>query len=313
MARIPNITGFYPADPSNYTKGREGRAIKYFTVHHSAGWEQTLRHLWANPDRDGSSTFYVSGTVREQYVELEDTPWTNNNWLSNTESITCETRGDWRNGYRDQATLNNLTEVMYQCLKLYPNLQLTYHKDVSRSATVCPADLKDKGYAAECWQAAKNRIAVESKPQPAGLRTDIPDKKVILIRDSNIWDMSFTSFANAKAVGALPKGTVIDVAGVYDHPLSKTDYYLSNYSWNKGLNNGINRADCVDYVPPAPTPTPKPTPGPTPEPPKSEGPGTLPPLPVDPNGDLVKRVTALEEIVKKIVEFLAGFFVNFKK
>lgn len=321
--RLPNITGFYPADPSNYSKGREGHAIKYFTVHHSAGWEQTLRYLWADPNRNGSSTLYVSGSVREQYVELEDTPWTNNNWTSNLESITCETRGDWRNGYYDQATLNNLTEVMYQCLKLYPNLQLTFHKDVSRSSTLCPADLKDKGYAAQCWQNAKNRIAVEAaaaNPKtPVNLRVDIPDKKVILIRDTNLWDMSFTSFANAKAIKALPKGTVIDVAGVYDHPLSKSDYYLSNYSWNGGFNHGINRADCEDYVPPAPpvvneptVPVPPVTP-PAPVPPTNEGPGTLPPLPVDPNGDpLEKRVTALEAIVKKIVDFLKSIFSGFK-
>lgn len=323
--RLPNITGFYPAAASNYTKGRTS-PIRKFTVHHSAGWEQTLRYLWADPARNGSSHFYVSGSVREQYVDTADTAWTNGNWASNCESITCETRGDWRNGYYDQATLNNLTEVMYQCLKVYPDLQLTFHKDVSSSTTLCPADLKDKGYAAKCWQNAKNRIAVEkaaANPKtPVSLRLDIPDKKVILIRDSNLWDMSFTSFANAKAIKALPKGTVIDVAGVYDHPLSKSDYYLSNYSWNAGLNQGINRADCEDYVPPKPAPTPKPdvtpaptptpVPVPTPEPPK-EGPGTLPPIPVDPNGDLLKRVSALEAIVKKIVDFLSSLFSGFNK
>lgn len=323
--RLPNITGFYPAAASNYTKGRT-EPIRYFTVHHSAGWEQTLRYLWADPNRNGSSHLYVSGSVREQYVDLADTAWCNGNWKSNCESISCETRGDWRNGYYDQATLNNLTEVMYQALKLYPNLQLTYHMDVSSSVTLCPADLKLKGYAAKCWQNAKNRIAVEKEAAnpktPVSLRVDIPDKKVILIRDSNLWDMSFTSFANAKAIKALPKGTVIDVAGVYDHPLSKSDYYLSKWSWDHGENNGINRADCEDYVPPAPpkppvvneptVPVPPVTP-PAPVPPTTEGPGTLPPLPVDPNGDLKARVSALEAIVQKIVDFLSSLFSGFKK
>lgn len=313
MSRLPNITGFYQAHSSNYTPGR-AKPIRTFTVHHSAGFEETLRYLWANPNRNASSTFYVSGSVREQYVELEDTPWTNANFDSNSESLTCEVRGDWRNGYFDQATLNNLTEVMYQCLKLYPNLVLNYHQDVARAFTECPADLKHKGYAADCWQKAKNRIAVENQAaqQPAGLRVDIPDKKVILIRDANLWDMSFTSFANAKAVKALPKGTVIDVAGVYDHPLSKSDYYLSKYSWDHGFNQGINTADCIDYVEPTPAPTPTPTPAP--EPPKTDGPGELPPVPVDPEGNpLEKRVTALEALVQKIVDFLSSIFTNFKK
>lgn len=314
MSRLPNITGFYPADPSNYTKGRS-KAITKFCVHHSAGWEQTLRYLWQTPSRNASSTFYVSGSVREQYVELEDTPWTNGNFASNSESLTVEVRGDWRNGYYDQATLNNLTEVMYQALKKYPNLSLIYHKDVTLSSTLCPADLKDKGYAQACWNKAKNRIAVEKKAaqQPAGLKTDIKDKQVILIRDANLWDMGFTTWAGAKAVKALPKGTVIDVAGIYKHPLGG-EYYLSNYSWDHGINNGINVKDCQDYVAPTPTPTPE-TP-PVVETPKDEegGAGTLPPVPVDPNGDAIEqRVSALETIVQRIVDFLSSIFSNFNK
>jgi hypothetical protein len=202
---------------------------------------------------------------------------------------------------------------MYQCLKVYPNLALNYHMDVTLTSTLCPADLKLKGYAQTCWNTAKNRIAVENTPLPAAnLRVDIPDKKVILIRDTNLWDMSFTSFSNAKAVAALPKGTVIDVAGVYDHPLSTSDYYLSKYSWDKGINNGINKADCEDYVAPAPVPEPAPVPTPTPEPPKDDGAGTLPPLPVDPNGDIVKRLNVLEALVKLITDFLDRIFKDWK-
>lgn len=308
--RIPG-TAWYPAHSSNYTKGRN-TSIKKFTVHHEGGWSNTLRYLWQNPDRNASSHLWVGNQPgqREQYVDTNDTAWCNSNFASNSESISCEVRGDWR-GYYDQTTLDNLTEVMYQCLKAYPNLTINYHNDIK--ATICPAELKSKGYALDCWNKAKNRIALENMPpQPANLRIDIPDKKVMLIRDSNIWDMSFTSFANAKSLGALPKGTVIDVAGVYDHPLSKSDYYLSNYSWDRGLNNGINQADCKDYTPPVPKPEPTPPPPPVvvpspPEPPV-EGPGPLPPLPVDPNGDLIQRVGALEAIVKRILEFLESIF-----
>lgn len=313
--QLPNIP-FYPAHWSNYSKGRTS-PIRKFTIHHSAGWEDTLRYLWQNADRNASSTFWVGrtpGTI-EQYVDTDDTQWTNGNFISNSESITVETRGDWR-GYYDQVTLDNLTELMYRCLKIFPNLVLEFHMDVSSSVTLCPAELKNKGYAAACWQKAKNRIAVENAPRvPAGLRVDIPDKKVVLIRDANVWDMSFTSFANAKAVTALKAGTVIDVAGVYDHPLSSTDYYLSKWSWDNGKNNGISKADCKDFVEPAPVdPTPVPV-DPTPVPPKEDsGAGTIPPLPVDPEGNpLEKRITALEALVQKIVDFLSSIFTNFKK
>ena len=309
--KLPNIP-FYPAHWSNYTKGRTS-PIRKFTIHHSAGWEDTLRYLWQNADRNASSTFWVGRTpgAIEQYVDTDDTQWTNGNFVSNSESITVETRGDWR-GYYDQVTLDNLTELMYRCLKIFPNLVLEFHMDVSSSTTLCPAELKNKGYAAACWQKAKNRIAVENAPQvPAGLRVDIPDKKVVLIRDANVWDMSFTSFANAKAVTALKAGTVIDVAGVYDHPLSSTDYYLSKYSWDKGFNNGISKADCKDFVEPAPVdPTPAPV-DPTPVPPKEDsGAGTIPPLPVDPDGNAIeKRLSAIEAFIEKLKEwfpFLKG-------
>lgn len=327
MAKIKKFP-FYPAHVSNYTRGREGRAPKYLTVHHTAGFENTLRYLWQNPDRNGSSHFFAGDTHSEQYVDTVDTAWTNGNWRSNTESITIETRGDWRNGYKDGTTLNQLAEIMYQILKVYPNLKLQYHMDVSDKSTLCPADLKHKGYALAQWNIAQNRIKVENqappvpapspKPKPS-LRVDIPDKKVVLIRDANLWDMSFTSFDKAKAIKALPRGTVIDVAGVYDHPLSSVDYYLSKYSWDHGQNYGISRADCKDYTPPPEQPTPvqppaAPAPIPVTPPPIEEGPGTLPPVPVDPEGNPIeKRLSALEAIIKLITDFLDKIFKDWRK
>lgn len=315
--KLPGIA-FYQAADSNFTNGRN-RALRKFTVHHTAALNDTLRYLWSNPARNGSSTFFVSDSAIEQYVDTDDTPWTNGNFASNSESITCEVNGDWRFGYFNQGTLDNLAELMYRCLKTFPDLQLEYHKDViDRAAypggTVCPADLKDLGYAQRSWDVAKNRINVENTANnpatPVTLRIDIPDKKVILIRDTNLWDMSFTTFANARAIKALPKGTVIDIAGVYDHPLSKSDYYLSNYSWDHGQNYGINQADCQDYVeapappvvtPPVVTPPVVVPPIPTPPNPPS-GSGTLPPLPVDPNGDKISEILQIVRWIRNLLE-----------
>jgi len=312
--KLPGIGGFYEAHSSNFTKGREGNTPQKFVVHHTAAFESTLRLLWQNPARNGSSHLFIGQGYYEQYVSLLDTAWTNGNWQSNLRSITAEVRGDWR-GYRDQATLDSLTEAMYQSLKLFPDLTLSYHMDESTKTTLCPADLKHKGYALECWNKAKNRIAVEAKAatSPATLRIDIPDKKVKIIRDTNLWDMSFTSFAGARAIKALPAGTIIDVAGIYDHPLSKSDYYLSNYSWNAGKNWGINQADCEDYIEPKPTPPPTsvfaPIPAPNtlpapkpplPEPP-TEGAGTLPPIPVDLNGDKLNEILVIVRWIKNLL------------
>lgn len=266
--RLPNITGYFQAAAGNYQPGR-GKPIRCFTVHHSAGWEQTLRYLWGDPARGASSTFYVSGSVREQYVDTDDTPYTNSNWPSNQESLTCEVRGDWRNGYYDQATLNNLTEVMYQCLKIWPGLVLTYHKQVTDAnrPTACPADLQDKGYAAACWNNAKARIAAEQAPPPAPPSTaisyqKITPKRIKLIRTANLWNFNFSNWANAQAVKTYGANELIDVVAIATNALGGK-YYMTAYSYNEGnirSTNGFNVVDCEDYVPPAETPPPPPTP-----------------------------------------------------
>jgi len=261
--RLPNITGYFQAAAGNYQKGR-GRAIRCFTVHHSAGWEQTLRYLWGDPARGASSTFYVSGSVREQYVDTDDTPYTNGNWPSNQESLTCEVRGDWRNGYYDQATLNNLTEVMYQSLKIWPGLVLTFHKDVSDKSTLCPADLKDKGYAAACWNKAKARIAAENAPKPTPAPVGITYRKITpkrikLIRTANLWNFNFSDWSKAQSVKTYGVNELIDVVAVAKNALGG-EYYMTAYSYNNGsirATHGFNIKDCADYVP-APTQPPVP-------------------------------------------------------
>ena len=255
MARL-NVP-FYQAHQNNYTPGRSGHSIKYFTVHHSAGWENSLRGLWQNPSRGGSSHLWVGNTkgAIEQYVDFNDTAWTNGNWTSNCESITCETRGDWR-GYYDQTTLDNLSEAMYQCLKLYPNLALTFHQDVSSVYTLCPAELKHNGHALQAWNRAKERLEPAPAPVPTPkpalelVMIDIPNKIFVTTKDVQLWDLTFSKWTDAKGVKALPKGTQIEVSAVVDHPLGGR-YLISEYSFSKGIFNGVNVADVVEYKEPA--------------------------------------------------------------
>ena len=268
LAGIP----FYKASESNFTYGRSGRALRYFTVHHSAGWEDTLRYLWANPARGGSSHFWVGNNAGqiEQYVDTDDTAWCNGNWISNCESISCETRGDWR-GYYDQGTINNLEELMFRCLQVYPNLQLTYHMDVSDKTTLCPADLKNAGYAAQAWNRAKARLAPVPTPTPAPSKITyekITPKRVELLKVASLWDFNFTSWANAKAVKTFGQGELIDVVAIATNQLGGK-YYMTAYSYNDGnirATNGFNIVDAQDYVPvPTPPSVPDPVP-PTPVP-----------------------------------------------
>lgn len=245
---------FYQASRSNYSPGRE-QPIRYITVHHSAGWEQTLRYLWADPNRGGSSHFWVGNSPGhvEQYVDTNDTAWTNGNWRSNNESVTIEVRGDWR-GFYDQQTLNNLGSLLYELRKLYPNVGIEYHKDVSDKITLCPADLKDKGYARAVWDSVSQQLNPPTPTPPASANITyqkITPKRVKLKITTNLWDFNFTSWSAAKAVKPYGQGSVIDVVAIATNGLGGK-YYMTAYSYNDGAiraTNGFNINDCEDYVP----------------------------------------------------------------
>ena len=249
-----SIAQFYQAASSNYSRGRE-QPIRFVTIHHSAGWEQTLRYLWADPSRNGSSHFWVGNTPNhiEQYVDTVDTAWTNGNWRSNNESITIEVRGDWR-GYYDQATLDNLQRLLTALRQNYPNVAIEYHKDVSDKITLCPADLKDKGWARQVWDKVTNILnppTPTTPPAPAITYRAIPPKRVEIIVATNLWDFNFTSWPQAKAVKPYGQGSIIDVVAIAKNAVG-AEYYMTAYSYNGGAvraTNGFNVKDCKDYVP----------------------------------------------------------------
>lgn len=247
--RIAGIP-FYPANSSNFARGRT-RPIKYITIHHSAGWEQTLRYLWADPNRNASSHFWVGNGHTEQYVDTDDTAYTNGNYNSNSESITIEVRGDWR-GYYDQATLNQLESLLQKLRKAYPHAGITYHQDVSNIFTLCPADLKHKGYARSVWDKVTAWLNPATPPAPAITYRAITPKRVKLIRTANLWNFNFNDWSKAQAVGDVyPAGHLVDVVAIGKNALGG-EYYLTSYSYNGGAiraTNGFNIKDTEDYVP----------------------------------------------------------------
>ncbi len=147
MAKL-DIAHYIPAHPTNYTKGRMNVRPNRVTIHHSAGFEDSLGPLFQNPATDTSSHFYVHPDKIEQYVDTDDTAWTNGSWLSNAHSLTIEVRGDWRN-YFDQKTLDKLEVLLRDLYKRFPNLDMDFHNDIV--PTICPAELKSKGIAEKIW------------------------------------------------------------------------------------------------------------------------------------------------------------------
>lgn len=304
-----SIANWYAAAPSNQTAGRGGKAVDRICVHHTAALNNTLRYLWADPARNGSSHFFVSDSVIEQYVDTDNTAWTNGNFDSNQRSITIETNGDWRNGYHNQGTLNNLQRLFVELRRHYPQARITYHMDESSSTTLCPADLKHKGYALTAWNNAW-AVLFPPTPTPAPLPAisykPIPKKQIQLTRDANLWNFNFTKWADAKSMGSYPIGYVVsNVVAIATNALGG-EYYMTEYSYNNGAiraTNGYNVKDVKDYTtPPVVIPPTEPTPPPVVPP--VVVPPPVPPLDQDTTNFLQSLLVNLGAIIKSITDFL---------
>ena len=148
MGFSPLASATYPADPSNYTQGRD-TAVNKITIHHMAGVmsAEQCGAIFQRPGRGGSSTYGigVNGEIAG-YVDEGNTPWTDSNWASNSRSITIEnsnsaTGGDWP---VSDATLNSCIKLCADIAKRYgmgslvPGQNLTWHS--MYAATTCPGD-----------------------------------------------------------------------------------------------------------------------------------------------------------------------------
>lgn len=140
-----------PADEGNYTKGRSGRNIEAITIHHMAGrlTAEQCGRIFQTKGRYGSSHYGVGydGSIAN-YVDEEDTAWTNSNWDSNCKSVTIETSDDNSSWYVNDTTLNSLIKLVADIAKrnnlgkLVKGKNLTWHSLVADKGreTTCPGD-----------------------------------------------------------------------------------------------------------------------------------------------------------------------------
>lgn len=136
-----------PADEGNYTKGRDGRSIEAITIHHMAGrlTAEQCGRIFQAKGRYGSSHYGVGydGSIAN-YVDEEDTAWTNSNWDSNCKSVTIETSDNDNSWYVNDTTLNSLIKLVADIAKrrnlgkLVPGKNLTWHSMFTN--TTCPGD-----------------------------------------------------------------------------------------------------------------------------------------------------------------------------
>ena len=136
-----------PADEGNYTKGRSGRSIEAITLHHMAGrlTAEQCGRIFQAKGRYGSSHYGVGydGSIAN-YVDEEDTAWTNSNWDSNCKSITIEISDNDNSWYVNDTTLNAVIKLVADIAKrrglgkLVPGKNLTWHSMFTN--TTCPGD-----------------------------------------------------------------------------------------------------------------------------------------------------------------------------
>ena len=147
MSKSLLATEFYPAYEGNYTKGRSGRKIEAITIHHMAG-KLTARQcgaIFQRVGRNGSSHYGIgyNGEIAN-YVDENDTAWTNSNWDSNCKSVTIETSNDENGGnwHVADVTLNSLIKLVADIAKrnslgkLVKGKNVTWHSMFAN--TSCP-------------------------------------------------------------------------------------------------------------------------------------------------------------------------------
>ena len=136
-----------PAYEGNYSKGRSGRKIEQICLHHMAGrlTAEQCGRIFKAKGRYGSSHYGVGydGSIAN-YVDEEDTAWTNSNWDSNCKSVTIETSDNDNSWYVNDITLNALIKLVADIAKrnnlgkLVKGKNLTWHSMFTN--TTCPGD-----------------------------------------------------------------------------------------------------------------------------------------------------------------------------
>lgn len=251
MSNSSLVTVRVPADPSNYTRGRNTK-ITDITIHHMAGVlsAEQCGGIFARAGRNGSSHYGIgNGGEIGQYVNEEDTAWTNSNWPSNCRSVTIETSnsatgGEWPVG---DAAYNSLIKLVADIAKrnnlgtLVAGQNLTWHSMFA--PTTCPGDY----LRARVEEIARKANEINGGgPAPTPTPTPTGDFKV----GDNVLPIKYVDY----------NGT----------PLIKTrDYYtISEINGDRAvLTSGgvvyaaVNTNNLVKVDAPAPTPAPKPAEG----------------------------------------------------
>lgn len=295
---------FTPAEGKNYygRYGRDGITVHWWGDNTGADNHDNIVNYFASQSANGvkSVNYVLSDNKISCLVSPDNVAWASQSGNATTISVeTQPTLGP--EGYKKWGWLIDQLEQRYgKTLPIYPHSYWF--------STACPGtlDLNRIRQEANKWRTGQYDTVAPAKPVPPVVRPnpvppptvtleiiDIPNKTVELKQDANLWDLHFSKWADAKVVKTLKAKTQIEVSATAKHPLGGT-YYLSEYSFKKGIGNGINVKDCSDITvspttdPPVITPVPIPTKLPT----------------------IDERLSALEKLVNAILAALTKIGVK---
>lgn len=242
-------------------------------------------------------------------INPDNVAWCSNNGNATTISVECSP---------------HFTDALYKKLGwLHDQLEQRYGKTLAIYGhrdwvdTACPGDM-DLGrirHEANAWKTEREAPVAIPIPvtQPTRINlsfNDVPDVAVKITKQTNLWDLSFDSYANARSIKPLAAGESFTVSAIVEHPLG-SKYYVTPYSHSKGIYNGVNVKD-TDYPDPTKLGVPilPPVVVPVPVPPVEE---PEPPVVVDPLKGIEERLSIIEAILKSVTDFLSSVFSGFKK
>lgn len=133
----------WTAQSENYTKGRDGRKVKYIAIHWVAvGTGESAAKYLLNNAKNTSAHFVVEDANVWRLVNTEDTAHAVGNWIANTESISIETSAT-PDRPASELTYQTVAELIKQLCDLY---DLPINEDTIKphkffSATKCPGTI----------------------------------------------------------------------------------------------------------------------------------------------------------------------------
>ena len=276
MSCSPLTNKYIPANPSNYSKGRDGKKVIKITPHHMAGnlSIEACGRLWQTAGRRASSNYGIGTDGRIGcYVDEENRSWCSSSSANDNVAITVEVANDGganTNWHVSDSAINSLINLMVDICKRYgikkmnftgnANGNLTLHKYFAQ--TSCPGPYLESKMPWIADQVNK-KLKGDDKPKLTWTKLDKPTDYICKLQPTNLWDFNYKDFNSCKSIKQFKKGDQITIYGkVYNDSLKST-YLLTEYSYTNKITNGFNVVDME--VKPEPQPEPKPEPTPVPQ------------------------------------------------